>query len=164
MTAAPALEEKHDAYIRRLVDAAPPLTPEQFDRLAALLRTPHGMSVTRTKRKPTRSGATPQDPAATQTRRPQPPPRRRRHPRRPTYRWSATVSLNNSPQPTLTRTAQITNPQPAGWPTGVAGDPEPIGVEVRTWRAIRLRSADHHAEKALQVDLAAAEAKITNNC
>ncbi len=27
-----------DAYVRRIVEAAPPLTPEQRDRLAVLLR------------------------------------------------------------------------------------------------------------------------------
>jgi len=43
MTAAPALEEKRDDCIRRLVDAAPPLTPEQSDRLAALMRAPHAV-------------------------------------------------------------------------------------------------------------------------
>ena len=31
-------ERKLTAYIARVVDAAPPLTPEQRDRLAALLR------------------------------------------------------------------------------------------------------------------------------
>ena len=28
---------KHADYIRRVVDAAPPLTPEQYDKLAVLL-------------------------------------------------------------------------------------------------------------------------------
>lgn len=31
-----------DARVRQLVDAAPPLTPEQRDRLALLLRSPGG--------------------------------------------------------------------------------------------------------------------------
>lgn len=33
-----AKQAEVDAYVHRLVDAAPPLTPEQRDRLAVLLR------------------------------------------------------------------------------------------------------------------------------
>jgi hypothetical protein len=34
-----AATEAIEAYVARVVDAAPPLTPEQRDRLAVLLRT-----------------------------------------------------------------------------------------------------------------------------